>query len=259
MKKMMKKCGVGAAALALSASMALGASSSNKNSLGTAKNQFLGQFATGSILNGSTKAGSVQRWYLFNEGHLGYSYSKLGAMNLHSVDVGYSMYIMSIKSASGLRPYFGVEITAPIYIRTLGNSNAFYDDKATGLPGGTKVMNDIGFNGWGVQVPLILGVQARYFYMQAMVGYSYHSITDNFYVSDTQNDTSLANVYHGLTYGVGMGVRVSNVFSIGLRYVMGQMTSSERTPGASINTDAVRTKNFTNDYQRMSVIFGMVF
>ena len=85
------------------------------------------------------------------------------------------------------------------------------------------------------------------------------SIKDNFYISETQNDTSLDNIYHGLTYGIGMGVKVSNVFSVGLRYVMGQMTSSSRTPGASINTDSVRSKDFRDDYQRFSVIFGVVF
>lgn len=235
-------------------SMAFAAPNNN-----TIKNQLLGNFASGSILNGSTKAGNVQRWYLFSEGHLGYSYSMLGDLNLHSADVGYSMYITSIKSASGLRPYVGTEITVPIYIKSTGNSNAFWAGQDTGLPGGTKVMNDMGFNGWGVQVPVIVGVQARYFYIQGMVGYAYHNITDRFYISETQNDTSLDNVYHGLTYGVGMGVKVSNVFSVGLRYVMGQMTSSGRTPGASINTDSVRSKDFKDDYKRFSLIFGVVF
>ena len=242
--------------LALVVGVVFAAPAKNNNDI---KKQLLGNFASGSILDGSRKAGSVQRWYFFSEGHLGYSYSILGDLNLHSADVGYSMYITSIKSASGLRPYVGTEITAPIYIKSVGNSNAFWEGVNTGLPGGTKVMTDLGFNGWGVQVPVIVGVQARYFYIQGMVGYAYHSIKDNFYISDTQNDTSLDNVYHGLTYGIGMGVKVSNVFSVGLRYVMGQMTSSSRTPGPSINTDSVRSKDFKNDYQRMSIIFGVVF
>lgn len=256
---LIKKYAVGIVGLALSANIVFGAS--NNGTLGSTKNEFLSQFAQGSILNGSTKAGSVARWYLFNEGHVGYSYSMLGNMNLHSVDVGYSAYIMSIKSASGLRPYFGVEITAPLYIRTLGSSNAFYSGADTGLPGGSNVLGDMNFNGWGVQVPLILGVQARYFYMQAMVGYSYHSITERFYVSDTQNDTSLTNNYSGFTYGAGMGVRVSNVFSVGVRYVMGQLTSVGRSPegGSPINADSIRGKDFGNRYQRISLIFGMIF
>lgn len=241
--------------LVLTSSILLGAS----NDVTNARKQFLGNFASGSVLSGSTKAGSVQRWYLFNEGHLGYSYSMLGDLNLHSLDVGYSMYITAIRPQSGLRPYFGLELTAPIYLKSVGNSNAFYADRDTGLPGGRKVMTDTGFNGWGAQVPLILGVQARYFYIQGMVGYSYHNITDNFYVSDTQNDTSLDNIYHGLTYGVGMGIKVRNVFTVGFRYVMGQLNSSSRTPGASINADSVRAKDFKDDYKRFSVIFGVVF
>ncbi|RDU59227.1 hypothetical protein [Helicobacter marmotae] len=245
-------------ALAAAFSLTFGATSSTTN-LNTAKKQLLGNFASGSILNGSSQAGSVQRWYLFNEGHVGYSYSKLGALTLHSADVGYSVYITSIKSASGLRPYIGTEITVPIYVKSLGESNAFWADKTTGLPGDKAVMTDLGFNGWGIQVPVILGVQAGSFYIQGMVGYSYHSITDNFYVSERQNDTSLANIYHGLTYGLGVGAKFSNVFSIGARYVMGELTSSSRTPEAGINVDSVRTKDFKNNYQRFSVIFGVVF
>ena len=243
--------------LIIAGSAAFGAT--NNSSLSNTKKQLLGNFASGSILSGSSQAGSVQRWYLFNEGHLGYSYSKLGNLNLHSADVGYSIYITSIKAASGIRPYVGTEITVPIYLKSLGNSNAFYDDKEIGLPGGSKVMTDLGFNGWGIQVPVIVGVQMGSFYIQGMVGYSYHSITDNFYVSETQNDTTLENIYHGLTYGVGAGLKFSNVFSVGLRYVMGELTSSSRTAGASINTDSVRTKDFRDNYQRFSIIFGVVF
>lgn len=241
--------------LILLCGMAFGAT----KSLNNAKKSFFGNFASGSILSGSTQAGDVRRWYLFNEGHLGYSYTKLGALNLHSADVGYSLYITSIKAASGIRPYFGTEITVPIYLKSLGNSNAFWADRDTGLPGGTKIMTDVGFNGWGVQVPLILGVQTGAFYIQGMVGYAYHNITDRFYISEMQNDTSLDNVYHGLTYGVGVGLKFSNVFSVGARYVMGEMTSSERKAQTGINTDSVRTKDFKNDYQRFSVIFGIVF
>ena len=244
---------------AVATSVAFGAPATNQKSLGDAKKQLLGNFASGSILNGSNKAGNVARWYLFNEGHLGYSYPKLGNLNLHSADVGYSIYITSIKAASGIRPYIGTEITVPIYLKSIGDSNAFQPNQSTGLPGDKKVMTDLGFNGWGVQVPVILGIQAGSFYVQGMVGYSYHKITDKFFVSDTQNDTSLDNTYHGLIYGLGVGAKFSNVFSVGVRYVMGELTSSSREAGASISTTAVRTKDFKDNYQRISVIFGVVF
>lgn len=243
-------CGV-----VLATSVAFGATSDITN----ARKQFLSNFASGSVVSGSTKAGNVQRWYLFNEGHLGYSYSMLGDLNLHSLDVGYSMYITAINAASGLRPYFGTEITVPIYLKSVGNSNAFLADATNLPPRGKNVMSDIGFNGWGVQVPIVLGVQANAFYVQAMVGYSYHSITDRFYMGDNLNDTSLANTYHGLTYGLGAGIKVSNVFTVGLRYVMGQLTSSERTAESGIATNVIRTKDFKDDYKRISVIFGIVF
>ncbi|WP_334085220.1 hypothetical protein [Helicobacter typhlonius] len=249
--------------LAIAGGMAFGApakpTTTNKNSLQDTQKKLLGNFASGSILNGSNKAGNVARWYLFNEGHLGYSYSKLGDLNLHSADLGYSIYIASIKAASGIRPYLGTEITVPIYLKSVGESNAFYADANLPLPGGRQVMTDLGFNGWGAQVPVIVGVQMNSFYIQGMVGYSYHSITDNFFVSDTQNDTSLSNTYHGLVYGVGAGFKFQNVFSVGLRYIMGELTNSDRDPGAVIPTTAVRTKDFKNNYQRFSVIFGVVF
>lgn len=246
--------------LVLVGNVAFGAPANKKQpTLNDVKKNLLNNFAKGSILDGSNKAGNVQRWYLFNEGHVGYSYSKLGKLDLQSVDLGYSMYLTAIRAASGLRPYIGTEITLPIYIKSTGYSNAFYADQATGLPHNTKVLQDMGFNGWGVQVPIIVGVQAQYLYIQGMVGYAYHDITDKFYVSDVQNDTSLNNIYHGLVYGVGVGIKVSNIFSMGFRYVLGQMNSASRVPGAGINTNSIRTKDFTNDYQRFSVIFGVMF
>ena len=248
--------------LTLLGGVALGATASsnsiNKNTLGNAKKQLLGNFASGSVVSGSTYAGSgARRWYLFNEGHLGYSYSKLGDLNLHSVDVGYSMYISSIKAAGGIRPYVGTEITVPIYIKSTGNSNAF--SAPTGLPGDSKVMTDISFNGLGIQVPVIVGAQMGSFYIQGMVGYSYHYIRDRFYVSDVQNDTELENNYQGLTYGLGAGMKFSNVFSVGLRWVTGELTSSARSAKAPIPTNAVRTKDFKDNYHRFSIIFGVVF
>lgn len=234
----------------------------NAKNLSNAKKQVLGNFASGSVVSGSTYAGNgVKRWYLFNEGHLGYSWSKLGDLNLHSADVGYSMYITSIQSANGIRPYVGTEITVPIYIKSTGNSNAFSSDQIVNnnLPNGSKVMTDISFNGWGIQVPIIVGVQYSSFYVQGMVGYSYHRITDRFYTGENTNDTDLENEYHGLTYGLGMGIKFSNVFSAGLRWVTGELNSSTRTPGAQIATNTVRTKDFKDNYHRVSVIFGVVF
>lgn len=245
-------------ALVCSASVAMAASFST-SSFSSAKSQFLGAFASGSVVSGSSGAGNVERWFLFNEGHIGYSYSTLGELNLHSADIGYSIYITSIQSLGGLRPYFGIEATAPIYLKSVGSSNAFSTGVDTGLPNGAKVMQDVGFNGFGLQVPIVLGIQANTFYIQGMLGYAYHKITDNFFVSDVQNDTSLSQVYQGLTYGVGVGIRFKNVFSFGARYVMGELTSSNREAGANINMDAIRAKDFKDKYQRFSLIFGIMF
>ena len=256
--------------LVVASSIAFGATTNNSTnklnaqSLTNAKKTVTGSFASGSILDGSTKAGNVARWYLFNEGHVGYSYSKLGDLNLHSADLGYSLYITSIKAASNVRPYIGTEITVPLYLKSTGDSNGF--DPAvsnvlgtSGLPGGNAVKTDVGFNGWGIQIPVILGVQVNSYYIQGMIGYGYHSITDTFYVSDTMNDVSVDNIYQGLVYGLGAGIKFSNVFSFGVRYIMGDLTNTSREPSAGIITNALRSKDFKNNYQRFSVIFGIVF
>lgn len=235
------------------------AAPNNNSSL---KNSLLGNFASGSIVSGSTKAGNVKRWYLFNEGHVGYSFSTLDSVfgdhqKLHSVDLGYSVYITAINGS--VRPYIGTEITAPIYVKSVGGSPAFFEDN--GLPNQGKVISDLGFRGYGVQVPVIVGLQAGSFYLQAMAGYSYNNIIDLLYTSDITLDTEVTSVYQGFVYGLGAGIKVSNVFSIGLRYMMGELTSTNRDVNEAhiLRRHSIRPKDFKNDYMRASIIFGVVF
>ncbi len=220
------------------------------------ENSILSNFGSGRVIRASSDG--TTRWILYNEGMLGYSYAKLGETFLHSADIGYSSYIMSVSSMRGVYPYVGVEITVPIYIREKGNSNAFATTP-TDLPGGSKLLSETGFNGWGVQVPVVIGLQAKSFYIQAMGGYAYHSIKDVFYKSATENDWSLTNTYQGIIYGAGLGIRMRNTFSFGLRFVMGDLNSTLRDPEQPDLQPHIRTKDFQSRYWRASAIFGVVF
>lgn len=220
------------------------------------ENSILSNFGSGRVIRASSDG--TTRWILYNEGMLGYSYAKLGETFLHSADIGYSSYIMSVSSMRGVYPYVGVEITVPIYIREKGNSNAFATTP-TDLPGGSKLLSETGFNGWGVQVPVVIGLQAKSFYIQAMGGYAYHSIKDVFYKSATENDWSLTNTYQGIIYGAGLGIRMRNTFSFGLRFVMGDLNSTLRDPEQPGLQPHIRTKDFQSRYWRASAIFGVVF
>lgn len=220
------------------------------------ENALLSNFGAGRVVRASSDG--TTRWILYNEGMLGYSYAKLGDSFLHSADIGYSSYIMSVSSMRGVYPYVGVEVTLPIYIRQRGNSNAFATSPSD-LPGGTKLLGEMGFNGWGVQVPVVVGLQMKSFYIQAMGGYAYHSIKDVFYKSETENDWSLTNTYQGIIYGAGLGLRLRNTFSIGARFVMGDLNSTLRDPEQPALQTHIRTKDFQVPYWRASVIFGVVF
>lgn len=222
------------------------------------ENSLLSNFGSGRVIRASNDG--TTRWILYNEGMLGYSYSKLGDTFLHSADIGYSTYIMSVSSMRGVYPYVGVEITVPIYIKQKGDSNAFATDPtAAGLPNGTKLLGEMGFNGWGVQVPVVIGLQMKSFYIQAMGGYAYHSIKDVFYKSATENDWSLTNTYQGIIYGAGLGVRLKNTFSAGLRFIMGDLNSTLRDPEQPGLQPHLRAKDFQSPYWRASVIFGVCF
>ncbi len=220
------------------------------------ESSLLSNFGAGRVVRASSDG--TTRWILYNEGMLGYSYSKLGESFLHSADIGYSTYIMSVSSMRGVYPYVGVEITVPIYIRQKGDSNAFATSP-TDLPGGTKLLGEMGFNGWGVQVPVVIGLQMKSFYIQAMGGYAYHSIKDVFYKSATENDWSLTNTYQGIIYGAGVGIRMRNTFSAGLRFIMGDLNSTLRDPEQPALQTHLRAKDFQVPYWRASVIFGVVF
>ncbi|RDU57212.1 hypothetical protein CQA49_00695 [Helicobacter sp. MIT 00-7814] len=224
------------------------------------ESSLLSNFGNGRVIKASTKANSAT-WVFYNEGHLGYSYSKLGSTILNSADIGYSSYIMAIRSAQGLHPYVGLEITVPIYLQARGDSNIFANPSSM-LPNGRAVLGETGFTGWGVQVPVVIGVQAGSFYIQAMGGYAYHAITDTFYKSEVENNWSADTAYQGIIYGGGVGWRLNNTFSMGVRYIMGNLTNTTRTPTSenfnALNSD-IKTKDFQVPYYRASVIFGYVF
>ena len=230
------------------------------NSYKSAESSLLSNFGSGRVIKASS-ASSSATWILYNEGHLGYSYSSLGDMILNSADVGYSSYIVSVSSAGGLHPYVGVEITVPVYLRARGDSNIFATSPQNQLPNGTKLLGETNFSGWGVQIPAVLGVHfGGGFYIQAMAGYSYHSLTDTFFKSATENNWSANAVYQGVVYGGGLGLKLKDTFSIGVRYMMGNLNSTTRDPGDFTALNAfIKTKDFQVPYWRASIILGYVF
>ncbi|PAF51029.1 hypothetical protein [Helicobacter sp. 13S00477-4] len=184
------------------------------------RNLILGNFTKGSIVDGTKGTGSVRRWYLFNEGSVGSSYTILGKSQYVSVDLGYSTYIRTIESLlGGMNFIVGTEITVPIYLMTKGRSNILDDHRFL------EREETKGVAGFGVQLPLIMGLEYKGFYILGLGGYTWLFMKDTYYNAGQGENPTVSTQYDGIIYGGGLGYKISNVVNIGLRYVRGNMTN----------------------------------
>lgn len=241
--------------IALSALLGLSAAhaASNKNykSLKSSQSSFTKNFASGSIVSGSTYGSSsrdaARRWYIFNEASAGGSYTMLGSANYVAVDVGYRAYLRTIETTMlGLNFLFGAEINFPIYLSTSGTSNLIPNKPFETQETASAIQ------GWGVEVPAIIGFEKAGFYLTGLVGYSWQFMTDTYTRQNGRGDhPTIKTNYDGLIWGATIGYKVRNVMNIGFRWTMGNMTN--RKNGTEYSDAAIQD---TLDQQTLTHLRG---
>ncbi|PAF48686.1 hypothetical protein BKH41_05300 [Helicobacter sp. 12S02232-10] len=208
----------------LFASISVGATPNNPRhtlqSVQKNRNAILNQFTKGSIVSGTKSTGSVRRWYLFNEGSIGSSYTMLGKSQYVSADLAYSTYIRSIESLfGGMSLMAGTELSFPIYLMSRGKSNILSDHRDL------ETKETEGVAGWGVQLPLMVGLEYKGFYVVGLAGYTWLFMKDTYAAAGRGANPTVSTNYDGLIYGGGLGYKISNVVNIGVRYVTGSLTN----------------------------------
>ncbi|PAF53977.1 hypothetical protein BKH42_03145 [Helicobacter sp. 13S00482-2] len=229
------------------------------------RDMILKNFTKGSIVDGTKATGSTRRWYEFNEGVIGSSYTMLGNSQYVSVDIGYSTYIRSIESLfGGMSLMAGTEISVPIYLMTRGKSNILNDER----PLETKEVE--GIAGYGLQLPFMAGLEYKGFYIVGLVGYTWLFMKDTYYATSGANPT-VNTLYDGLIFGGGMGYKISNVVNIGVRYItsngltnrMNQTKFDDRAVAEGIDKQSkflTRDRDIYNvDYQRIYLFLSFIF
>ncbi|PAF42020.1 hypothetical protein [Helicobacter sp. 11S03491-1] len=240
-------------------------STSPVKTIQTKRNMVLNQFTRGSIVSGTKGTGSVRRWYLFNEGSVGSSYTMLGKSQYVSVDLGYSTYIRSIESLfGGMSLMAGTEVSVPIYLTVRGKSNILSDNPAL------ETKETQGLIGVGVQLPFMLGLEYKGFYINGLVGYTWLFMKDTYPSTGAGDHPSVQTTYDGLIYGGGLGYKISNVVNIGVRYVRGELTNrknqtkfDQRAIDQGLEANSItkeRGRDIWNvDYQRFYVFLSYIF
>lgn len=201
----------------------------------------------GSITNGAKATGSINRWMIFNEGSIGGAWSKIGKSKFVSVDFAYSSSITTIATAGGLRGLFGIDFEFPLYLSASGYSNALNKERS---------FSDV--LGWGAIVPLGVGIDVNGFQLKGLVGYSYHSIQEEFN-GDGVNNAKMTTQYHGVVYGASLGYRIANIVNLKAHALFGQLKNDWRnTNDATLQSEEV-SSNKKYDYMKFGASISIVF
>lgn len=230
---------------AWSASSRKSSASNSYKSLQSNQSRFTKNFASGSIVSGSraNASNSERRWYIFNEGAVGGSYTMLGKANYWAVDLGYNVYIRTIESAvGGINFLAGAGVNFPIYLKAGGKSNILSDHR------GFQTKDYDGIVGWGSEIPVMLGIEKSGFYLTGLVGYGWLFMTDIYPTTNQSGNGAFPRVetsYDGIIYGAGIGYKVSNVINIGFRYLHSDMTNrkDETKPDTAAGSNNINGSN----------------
>ncbi|MCE3037543.1 hypothetical protein LW135_06875 [Helicobacter sp. faydin-H20] len=190
----------------------------------TKTNKNLGKFTKGSVVDGTPATGKVRRWYFFNEGSAGSSYTFLGKSQYLSVDLGYSLYLRSIESMlGGMNFMFGTEISVPMYLKVMPNSksNILSDHRYL------ERQETEGLAGFGVELPLMIGLEYKGFYIAGLAGYTWLFMKDTYKSANAGAYPTIQTQYDGIVYGGGIGYKISNIVNFGIRYTGGSLTNRE--------------------------------
>lgn len=215
--------------------------SKNYKNLQSNQSKFTSRFASGSIVSGSkaNSRNSERRWYIFNEGAVGGSYTMLGKANYWAVDLGYNVYLRTIDSTKGGVSFIaGAGVNFPIFLKADGKSNILADHR------GFQTKDYDGILGWGSEIPVMIGLEKSGFYLTGLVGYGWLFMTDIYPVQNAQGSGAFPRVetsYEGIIYGAGLGYKLSNVINIGFRYFHGDMTNrkGETKPDAVAEANGI--------------------
>lgn len=179
---------------------------------------------------------------------LGYSFVRLDKEMYHALEAGTSVVWTTAKG--DVRPYGGTEVSIPVFIDS--NDIDIEDKMEKG-------------SGYGValQVPLIVGLDIKGFYMQLMGGYNLSWLNNT--VKKTTTATGQAptvskaktqTISQGYIYGAGIGYNFDMNFSMGLRYLRGSMNNKVVKKSTSI---AVRNQNYKTNYEKAMFLIGFVY
>lgn len=212
--------------------------SNNYKNLQSNQSKFTSRFASGSIVSGSkaNSRNSERRWYIFNEGAVGGSYSMLGSATYWAVDLGYNVYLRTIDSTKGGVSFIaGAGVNFPIYLKANGKSNILSDHR------GFQQKDYDGILGWGSEIPVMIGIEKSGFYLTGLVGYGWLFMNDIYPVANAQGSGAFPRVetsYDGIIYGAGLGYKLSNVINIGFRYFHGDMTNRKNDTKPDVAAEA---------------------
>lgn len=220
------------------------------------------KFAKGTFVDGTTGTGSARRWFFFNEGSIGSSYSWLGRSQYVSVDLGYSAYLRSIESVlGGMNFMIGTEISAPIFIRPIvgSRSNILNDHRFL------ESSEFDGVAGGGLQLPIMMGFEYRGFYFMGFAGYTWLWMNDTYQSTTVGAHPTVRNMYDGVIYGGGIGYKVSNIVNIGIRYTGGSLTNriEQLDPDAILANETIghTTGRSVYDipYHKISIFVSLIY
>ncbi|CBG40602.1 hypothetical protein [Helicobacter mustelae] len=258
----MKKWFIGICSILLLSTLSFGATKGNRVQKKISKN-----FTPGSVVSGTPSTGKVRRWYFFNEGAIGASYTFLGRAQYTSIDLGYNFYLRSIESMlGGVNFFIGSEINMPLYFKTMPGSRS---NIISGHPR-LESKETQGLSGVGIQIPLVLGFEYQGFYVAGLAGYTWLFMNDTYPSKGAGVHPTIQTQYDGVIYGGGIGYKISNIINIGVRYIAGSLTDRSSTTKPSgraiaegLDKELISAKTqrdiFGIPYQSIHVFISLIY
>lgn len=191
----------------------------------------------------------LPNWIFLNDTSIGISWTGLGKTNYMSVDLAYSFTVATYASTGGVRRTFGFDVEVPLYVAAFGNSN--------GITSAEKITEAFGY---GVVVPLTIGIEVKSFWFKGLFGYTFNQISEGFELEKNPNDVVKMNMlYHGFTYGIGMGWRYKNILNIGLKAMFGRLQNSSRSASGSGLEGEIEKRSRQYNFMRAGISAAITF
>lgn len=181
----------------------------------------------------------LPNWIFLNDSSIGSSWVGIGKTNYITVDLVYSFTVATYASTGGVRRTFGFDVEVPLYVSAFGNSN--------GVTRAEKITEAFGY---GVVVPFTIGIEIKSFWLKGLFGYTFNQISEGFELTKNPDDVVKMNMlYHGFTYGFGLGWRYKNVINLSLKAMLGKLQNSSRN---------VSGAGFENEIEKRSRQYNLI-